>query len=523
MNFFSAFDAGADHLEQNTIRLLGSHPKKRRGHIIVTMPAQAADDYLLVHQLLKIGMDCMRINCSHDDPQTWSRIIRHLRHAERATGRSCRILMDLGGPKLRTGPMEPVPAVLKIRPVRALDGRILRPARIWLTAALDSRSTMCAADASLSVDPDWLAQAAAGHRIRLRDSRGSKRNWRIREVNADGCWAESKKTTYVTNGTILRLRSNADGRGPETKIESLIPRDSVIRLRTGDVLLMSGDEEPGKPEFHDNSGELLSPGRVSLPIPEIYRDVRPGEPVCFDDFRVAGIVEKIDAGQLRIHITHTRKPVEKLAGDQGVNLPDSRLNLPALSEKDLQDLEFAARHADMIGLSFANSPNDVRALRKRLQELDCAHVGVVVKIETKRGFANLPGMLLEALKFPACGVMIARGDLAAECGFARMAELQEEILWVCESAHVPVIWATQVLEGLTKRGHATRAEITDAAMSQAAEGVMLNKGSHITEAVRALDDILQRMQDHHSKKRSMLRKLHLASEFDAKRDFPISS
>jgi pyruvate kinase len=98
-----------------------------------------------------------------------------------------------------------------------------------------------------------------------------------------------------------------------------------------------------------------------------------------------------------------------------------------------------------------------------------------------------------------------------------MAELQEEILWVCESAHVPVIWATQVLEGLTKRGHASRAEITDAAMSQGAEGVMLNKGSHITEAVRVLDDILQRMQGHHSKKRSMLRKLHLASEFDATR------
>ena len=122
-------------------------------------------------------------------------------------------------------------------------------------------------------------------------------------------------------------------------------------------------------------------------------------------------------------------------------------------------------------------------------------------------------MLLEALKFPACGVMIARGDLAVECGFERMAEVQEEILWVCESAHVPVIWATQVLEGLTKRGHASRAEITDAAMSQAAECVMLNKGPHIIEAVTALDDILQRMQGHHSKKRSMLRQLHIASAF----------
>jgi pyruvate kinase len=86
-------------------------------------------------------------------------------------------------------------------------------------------------------------------------------------------------------------------------------------------------------------------------------------------------------------------------------------------------------------------------------------------------------------------------------------------LWVCEAAHVPVIWATQVLEGLTKRGHASRAEVTDAAMSQEAEAVMLNKGAHITEAVEMLDDILQRMQGHHRKKRSMLRELQLASKF----------
>jgi pyruvate kinase len=187
----------------------------------------------------------------------------------------------------------------------------------------------------------------------------------------------------VTNGTILRIHRKDKDRDPETEIDTLLMRDSVIRIRAGDVLLMSASKAPGKPAFHDNNGELLSPGRISLPIPEIYRDVRPGEAVCFDDGRITGIVEKFDAEQLQIHITHTRNPVEKLAGDQGVNLPDTRLNLPALSAKDLQDLEFAARHADMIGLSFANSPNDVRALRKCLQELDCTDVSVVVKIETR--------------------------------------------------------------------------------------------------------------------------------------------
>jgi pyruvate kinase len=115
----------------------------------------------------------------------------------------------------------------------------------------------------------------------------------------------------------------------------------------------------------------------------------------------------------------------------------------------------------------------------------------------------------------AVGVMIARGDLAVECGYQRLAEVQEEILWICEAAHVPVIWATQVLESLAKTGIPSRAEITDAAMGERAECVMLNKGPYIVMATRALDDILRRMESHHEKKRSMLRKLHLAAAFQA--------
>ena len=116
-------------------------------------------------------------------------------------------------------------------------------------------------------------------------------------------------------------------------------------------------------------------------------------------------------------------------------------------------------------------------------------------------------MVLAAMRRPAAGVMIARGDLAVECGYERMAEIQEEILWVCEAAHMPVVWATQVLESLAKTGVPSRAEITDAAMGERAECVMLNKGPHLCDAVEALDDILQRMQDHQVKKSAMLRKL----------------
>ena len=148
-----------------------------------------------------------------------------------------------------------------------------------------------------------------------------------------------------------------------------------------------------------------------------------------------------------------------------------------------------------------------------LEPLGDAQPAIVLKIETRRGFENLPAMLLEAMKSPRCAVMIARGDLAVECGFERMAEVQEEILWLCEAAHVPVIWATQVLETLAKEGLPSRAEVTDAAMAHRAECVMLNKGPYILQAVKVLDDILRRMHGHQAKKTSMLRELRLVSSF----------
>ena len=105
------------------------------------------------------------------------------------------------------------------------------------------------------------------------------------------------------------------------------------------------------------------------------------------------------------------------------------------------------------------------------------------------------------------GVMIARGDLAVELGFERLAEMQEEIVWLCEAANVPVIWATQVLETLVKTGVPSRGEMTDAAMAGRAECVMLNKGPHLAEAIGVLGRVLARMDEHQHKKTPTLRAL----------------
>ena len=107
-------------------------------------------------------------------------------------------------------------------------------------------------------------------------------------------------------------------------------------------------------------------------------------------------------------------------------------------------------------------------------------------------------------------VMVARGDLGVEVGFERLSEVQEEILWMCEAAHVPVIWATQVLESLAKGGMPSRAEVTDAAMGSRAECVMLNKGPYILQTLDFLRDVLARMESHQEKKSSMLRKLSIS-------------
>ena len=164
----------------------------------------------------------------------------------------------------------------------------------------------------------------------------------------------------------------------------------------------------------------------------------------------------------------------------------------------------------MVALSFVRAPEDVLAASEQLRELGAQHVGIVLKIENAAAFRNLPRILLTALRTPPVGVMVARGDLAVEVGFERLSEVQEEILWLCEAAHVPVVWATQVLEGLAKGGAPTRAEVSDAVMSSRAECVMLNKGPKVVSTVAFLANVLERMEEHHDKRMALLRRLSVS-------------
>jgi pyruvate kinase len=286
-----------------------------------------------------------------------------------------------------------------------------------------------------------------------------------------------------------------------------------IRLHSGDTLQVYKRPVMGN-RAKRKQGEVVKPARISVSLPEVWSNVKPGEKIYFDDGKLGGRVIENAEEFISVNITRARpKKGNLLREDKGVNLPETNLNLPSLTTADLEILPFICEHADMLGFSFVRKPADVENLQQELKKLDKEDFPIILKIETREAFKNLPELLLQSMRSPVYGIMLARGDLAIEVGFTRIAEVQEQVLWLCDAAHVPLIWATQVLENLIKDGVASRAEITDAAMAVRAECVMLNKGSFIEKAIKTIRNINHRMIHHMSKKHGALRPLNVAKDF----------
>jgi len=257
------------------------------------------------------------------------------------------------------------------------------------------------------------------------------------------------------------------------------------------------------------------PGLETMPVvtvsfPQVVANLPLQAQVWIDDGKIRARVVGVEGRDRILEIVGARAKGEKLRLEKGVNFPGTSLDLPALSADDLAALPAIANHADMIGFSFVQRPRDIVDLDRAIAAVrpDRAGMPLVLKIETLEAVRNLPGLIVQAAGARPTAVMIARGDLAVELGHVRMAEIQEEILWLCEAARIPVVWATQVLDDLVKEGLPSRAETTDAAMAQRAECVMLNKGPHVVEAIRLLSDIIGKMSRHQSKKYSLLGALH---------------
>ena len=512
---YPGFLEGKSLLEEHAQSLLGPVPDRRAVRIMVTMSTEAAEDYALVRDLVSHGMNCMRINCAHDNPEVWDKMVEHLHRARRELDLPCRILMDVAGPKLRTLSMTPGPQVVVWHPRRDSLGRVREPARIWLAPIGSKQPAPFDADAELPVLGEWLDELQPGERIHFHDARGKRRVLEVVGSAEGGRWARCDQTGYVIPDTVLRRVDLGSDATREARVGALPHLDDGILLRKGDFLLLARQPFSDATTTTEAEGDAPGSATIACTLPEVLASVQVGEKIWFDDGKIGGVVRGVSADAVRVEVTQARPGGSRLQSDKGINLPDTNISLGALTPKDIEDLKFVVRNADLVGMSFVRHGGGGRQLQSHLRDLDGGHLGLILKIETRQAFERLPNLILTAMRHNPVGVMIARGDLAVECGYERMAEVQEEILWICEAAHMPVIWATQVLESLAKRGQPSRAEITDAAMGERAECVMLNKGPYIVAAVTALDDILRRMQDHQSKKSARLRELHLGAMLEA--------
>jgi len=502
-------------LESHTEQLFGPSPTGRNVRIMVTLPVEAAHDYELVESLVAAGMDCARINCAHDDEDAWTCMIGHVRRAVRAAGRPCRVLMDLGGPKIRTGPIMPGPPIQRLKAAYDIYGQLIRPALVQLTGATGAppAPTGTPADFQLRIPDDVYERLAPGDRLLFTDVRGKSRHLLITTRDPDrGVLAECSRSAYLRAGSAVAWQRRAhDGAYCTVKSFQFEPFPGAplpIRLFRDDRLLLTADATPGRPALCDDAGAVIAPAQFSCTRPEVVKALRNGQSVWIDDGKLGAVVETVTEQGAMLRVKHAAPRGVVVRADKGLNFPETDLALPSLSDKDLQNLDFICGHADMVGYSFVQSHEDMQQLLYQLRQRGAEGLPVIAKIETANAVRNLPDIILGTIGQTLLGIMIARGDLAVELGSVRLAEIQEEILWLCEAAHVPVIWATEVLETMAKRGVRARAELTDAAMGVRAECVMLNKGPYILDALHLLDSILSRMQAHQHKKSSLLRALH---------------
>jgi pyruvate kinase len=504
-----SYKTGPMFLRDHTRTLLGADPTGRNVRIMVTMPSEAATNPKLVQDLLISGMDVMRINCAHDGPQEWAAMVENLRLAEKAVGRSCRIQADLAGPKLRTGPISPAARVLKLKPRRDMRGRVVAAGKIWLTPSGAEESPPEKLPFILPLQGPLLSELKVDDVLQFKDTRDQKHELRIIDKQGHSGIAEILRTAYVEEGTVCSLIR--DGKELcRASVQGLPDVVKPICVENDDVLILTRADMPGHAAIRDEEGTVLEPARIHCTLAEAFDYVESGQAVWFDDGKIGGVTIDNNGEEISVRITHTGLATAKLRAEKGINFPDTQFAMPALTNKDKHDLEAIVGLVDMVALSFLRGPEDVVQLQDHLYALGATRQGIVLKIENRQAFENLPRILLTSLRTPPVGVMIARGDLAVEVGFERLSEVQEEILWLCEAAHIPVIWATQILEGLAKKGSPSRAEVTDAAMSIQAECAMLNKGPNIIETVHFLEGIIFRMDDHFVKRRATLRRLMVA-------------
>jgi pyruvate kinase len=511
----SGFNRGQQLLDQHCIELFGPFHENSKVHVMVTLATDAAWNYELIQALLEKGMTCARINCAHDDVFVWRNMIKNIRRAETETGRICRILMDLAGHKIRTGTIALGSPVHHIKVKKNVYGKAITPAQLILTATAGKKSESgqdASALFSVSIPKALYKRLDSKSCLGFIDARYKQRYLQVEQALSDTEWLVGcNQNSYLMAETELTLfeQGQVDAESADKfTLGKFAGEPLEIRLFKNDALLLTENEVIGSPAEYDEVGALLKPAQIGCTLSSFSKKLNCGQQVWIDDGKLGAVVEAISEAGALLRVTQARSTGVRLQSDKGINFPETELGLPPLSEKDLTDLDFACTHADLIGFSFVETLADMEYLIAELAKRNASEFPIIAKIETNLAVKNLPDIILGVIGRHSLGIMIARGDLAVELGSARLAEIQEELLWLCEAAHVPVIWATQVLESIAKKGVRSRPEFTDAAMAVRAECVMLNKGPYILDAIEALVNVMVRMQGHQRKKFPRLRALH---------------
>jgi len=246
----------------------------------------------------------------------------------------------------------------------------------------------------------------------------------------------------------------ADLQGPKLRVGEI--EGGVLQLAKGDELLFSNEPCLGTREC------------VYVSYPDLHKDVRPGEKILIDDGKVEVEVVEITADEkVRVRTT----VAGPLSSRKGINLPDTVISLPSLTEKDLADLDFIiGQNLDWVALSFVRKPEDVHGLRGILQAKGST-AKIIAKIEKPEALKQLREIILAS-----DAVMVARGDLGVELPLERVPMVQKDIVSKCIHRAKPVIIATQMMESMLDRPRPNRSEVTDVsnAVLEGADAVMLS-------------------------------------------------
>lgn len=246
----------------------------------------------------------------------------------------------------------------------------------------------------------------------------------------------------------------ADLQGPKLRVGDL--ENGSLEINEGDILTFTNEKVVGNKE------------RIYVSYPNLHQDVKVGEKILIDDGKLEVIVKEITAKK--------EVKVEVLLGGmlypkKGVNLPDTHISLPSMTEKDLTDLDFILQNKiDWVALSFVRHPDDIIDLKERISKAGCLSK-VIAKIEMPGAIKNLRDIIVES-----DGVMIARGDLGVELPIEEVPLIQKDIIKKCLHRAKPVIVATQMMESMIDRTKPNRSEITDVANAvlEGADAVMLS-------------------------------------------------